>query len=259
MSQFSTPDRFTLTLFVEGGHIPLTFFVHTAEDLQKLLRAIEEAQLGEASHTQWELEADRIQISASVNGVSAHDLQSIINDSYQSLKTTDERDDAGIPRTIDDRGKRLTRTIINRAKRTAPVTIDTPGQEPIYIEAEPLQKVALPTRRQRREVITAWGSVDGELDVISMHRRTYFVIYEHGSTNQIRCTFPDEWMDTVKELLGRRIVVEGQLRYRPDGTVASLAEPTAINAVPEPRRSIAVFRGALPGITEVAPVFLTGS
>ena len=249
MSQRPTVDRFVLTFFVEGGRMPLTFFIRTTEDLQKLLRAIEEAQLGEEAHAQWEIDADRIQIGASVNGVSADDLESIVNDAYQSLKATDERDDAGLPSTVNDRGKRLTRSIVNRARRTIPVTVETPGQEPIHIEPESQKQISLPSRRQRREVLKAWGSVDGRLDVISVRTRAYFVIFEHASSNQVRCTFPDDWMDTVKDLLGYRVVVEGNLRYRPDGSVSALAEPTAINLVPEPQRSIGELRGTLPGIS----------
>ncbi len=245
------PDtaRFTLTLFVEEGRMPLTFFIRTSADLQKLLRAIEEAQLGEAAHAQWEIDADRIQVAASVNGVSADDLESIITDAYQSLKAADARDDAGIPRSLDDHGKRLTRSIINRAKRTVSVTVETPGQEPIYIETQTLEKTTLPSPRRRREVLTAWGSVDGQLDVISVRRRAYFVIFEHASSNQVRCTFPDEWLETVKDLLGYRVVAEGKLRYRTDGSVSALAEPTAIEQVPEPQRSLAELRGILPGIS----------
>ena len=229
--------------------MPLTFFVRTTEDLQKLLRAIEEAQLGKASHTQWEIDADRIQIAASVNGTSADDLESIVNDAYQSLKATDAHDDTGMPSTVGEQAKRLTRTIVNRARRTVPVTVETPGQEPVHIEAEPQQLLISGSRRQRREVATAWGSVDGRLDVISVRRRAYFVIFEHASSNQIRCTFPDDWMDIVKDYLGTRVTVEGNLRYRPDGSVSALTQPTAINMVAEPKRSLAELRGTLPGIS----------
>ena len=227
----------------------MTFFIRTTGDLQKLLRAIEEAQLGEGPQAEWEIDADRIQVAASVNGVSADDLESIINDAYQSLKATEARDETGIPRTVDDQGRRLTRTIVNRAKRTVPVTVEAPGQEPIYIATDPLQPDKIPSPRRKREILTAWGSVDGQLDVISVRRRAYFVIYEHASSNQIRCTFPDEWMETVKDLLGYRVVADGKLRYRPDGSVSALAQPTAINVVPEPQRSLAELRGTLPGIS----------
>ena len=249
LSQRHTTDRFMITFFVEGGRMPLSFFIRTTDDLQKLLRAIEEAQLGEAPHAQWEIDADRIQIAASVNGVSAENLESIINDAYQSLKATDAQDDTEIPRTVDEQGKRLTRTIVNRAKRTVPVTVEAPGQEPIRIETELPQQIRLNSPRRRREVLTAWGSVDGELDVISVRRRAYFVIYEHAVSNQIRCTFPDEWMDTVKGFLGYRVIVEGNLRYRPDGSVSALIQPTAINPVHEPQRPILELRGTLRGIS----------
>ena len=98
-------------------------------------------------------------------------------------------------------------------------------------------------------ITDAWGSVDGKLDVISVRRQPYFVIDEHGSTNQIRCTFPDDWMETIKTLLGHRVIAEGHLRFRPDGSVGSLTEPTSITLVPEPRRTIAELRGALLGIS----------
>jgi hypothetical protein len=105
------------------------------------------------------------------------------------------------------------------------------------------------TRKRRQEILTAWGSVDGELDVLSVRAQPYFVIYEHGINNQVRCSFPDEWTATVKELLGHRVIVEGHIRYRPDGSISSLSSATSIEAVPEPRRKIAEFRGALPGIS----------
>ena len=246
-------EQFTLTLLVEGGRMPLTFFASTTADLQKLLRAIGEAHLGEAVHTEWDVESDHIQIVASVNGVSAQDLESIINDAYQSLKAEDAKDIGAIPPTVNDKGRRLTRSIVNRIKRTVPVTVDVPGQEPIHIESTPIElhPVQVPYRRRRRELVTAVGAVDGVLDVISVRTKPYFVIYEHGTRNQIRCTFPDEWMETVKDLLGGRVIAEGTLRYRPNGTVSLLTEPTALNPIPEPQRSISELRGALPGISGV--------
>ena len=118
--------------------MPLTFFVHTTEDLRRLLHVIEEAHLGETPHARWEIEADRIQIAASVNGVSAEDLENIINDAYQSLRAEEAHDQTSIPETVNDRGRRLTRSIVNRVRRTVPVTVDAPGQEPVHIQANSL-------------------------------------------------------------------------------------------------------------------------
>ena len=242
------PERYTLTLFVEGGQMPLTFFARTADDLSRLLRAIEEAQLGEATHAEWMVETDRIEIGASVNGVSAADLESIVNDAYQSIRATDAHDEDAIPSSVGAKGRRLSRSIVNRVKRTQPVVVDTPGHEPVRIEAQPEAPYPL-ARKRRQEILTAWGSIDGELDVISVRRQPYFVIYEHASTNQVRCHFPDEWMPIIKEFLGKRVVAEGLIRYRSDGSISSLSESTSINAVPEPARSLSELRGSIPGIS----------
>ena len=249
MVDLTTRDRVTIALSIEEGRMPLTFFIHTVDDLRKLLSAIEEAQLGEASHTQWEVDTDRIQIAASVNGVSAEDLENIIHDAYQSLKATDAKDEESIPNSVNEQSRRLTRSIVNRVKRTVPVVLDVLGQDLVRIEANPQESYARPRVFHGRRRDTAWGAVDGELDMISVRRQAYFVIYEHGSNNQIRCTFPDDWMETVKDMLARRVIVEGNLRYRTDGTVRAMAEPSSINPVPEPRRTIIEFRGALPGIS----------
>ena len=129
MVDLTTRDRVTIALSIEEGRMPLTFFIHTVDDLRKLLSAIEEAQLGEASHTQWEVDTDRIQVAASVNGVSAEDLENIIHDAYQSLKATDAKDEESIPNSVTEQSRRLARSIVNRVKRTVPVVLDVPGQD----------------------------------------------------------------------------------------------------------------------------------
>lgn len=72
---------------------------------------------------------------------------------------------------------------------------------------------------------------------------------ESGTGQQVVCTFPDDWAPVVRDLLGHRVIVEGFVRYRADGTPKSLSEPISIQSVPEPKRSLLELRGALPGIS----------
>lgn len=88
--------------------------------------------------------------------------------------------------------------------------------------------------RHRKKTYASWSSVDGELDVISVRHQPSFVIYEHGTQYRVSCTFPDEWMDTVKDYLGLRVIAEGYVRYREDGVPISLSQPTSLQRVPEP-------------------------
>jgi len=107
------------------------------------------------------------------------------------------------------------------------------------------------TPGERTDSYSAWSSVDGRLDVISVRKQPYFVIYEHGTNNRIRCTFPDEWLNTVKDYLGRRVRAEGYVHYRQDGIPAALTLPSTLERVPDPDQlDITVYRGALPGISE---------
>ena len=249
VAQRSASGHIEITLLVEGESMPLRFFVLTSRDLQDLLRRIEKAHIGRDPHTQWEVDADSIRIFASVNGTSADELESIVDDAHRTLWAVEAQDESAIPETVDDKGKEITQRIVGRAKKTAPVTIEAPGMEPVHIEVEAKDRSTARPARRRRKMLSSWGSVDGQLDVISVRTRPHFVIYEHLRKNQVRCAFPDEWMDKVKDLLGHRVIVKGRLRYRANGTVAAISDPITIDMADEPKRSLTEFRGLLPGIS----------
>jgi transposase-like protein len=135
-----------------------------------------------------------------------------------------------------------------RVKKVATVTrIETLGQKPLLIK-RPVE--TLSTHRQHKKSYASWSSIDGKLDVISVHRNPSFVIYEHGTEQRILCTFPDEWMDRVKDYLGLRVIAEGYIHYSESGLPISLSQPTSLERVPEPKqRDVGVYRGMLPGIS----------
>lgn len=63
------------------------------------------------------------------------------------------------------------------------------------------------------------GSVEGRLETISIHgRRPKFIVY-HGLTRKaITCKFvPGEWLDRVKDALGRRVNAAGEVHYNVKG------------------------------------------
>ncbi len=67
----------------------------------------------------------------------------------------------------------------------------------------------------------AIGSVDGKLDVISVHNRLRFTIY--GSRGErIECLFQDGLLPQVKSALGERVCIRGRIRYRKDGIPANV-------------------------------------
>lgn len=238
-------ERFSLRLRMERLGLPLEFFTHTTKDLRTVLRSIEQSRSGQPPLATWSVNTDEIQITASVNGVGAEELQDIISDAYEGFRAG-ERQVNEWPSTISTDTQQTMQRLVNRIKRTAPAHLDADGHETLFIEPQE-QKSQKPSRVQ----YAAWSSLDGKLDVISVRRRPYFVIFEHVTEHRVRCSFPDEFLPNVKDYLGCRVMTEGFIRYRHDGTPLTLTNPSSLVRVPEPEQEdITVYRGTIPGITD---------
>jgi hypothetical protein len=68
------------------------------------------------------------------------------------------------------------------------------------------------------------GSVEGTLDTVSLRGQSYFNVYDATTGRPIRCNFPRGMLDTVRDALGKRVLVEGVLYSRRTG------EPTTLRA-----------------------------
>jgi len=137
--------------------------------------------------------------------------------------------------------------VINRIRKAANVSkIEVVGHEPLLIQRTTEKQ----PKRSKRATYASWSSIDGKLDVISVHRQPSFVIYEHGTGYRVRCVFPDEYLGRVKDYLGFRVIVEGFVHYRGDGIPLMLSQPTAIQKLDAPKQEdISVYRGLLPSIS----------
>lgn len=237
-------ERFNLRLQLERTGLPLGFFTHTANDLRDVLRTIEESRSGQDPHAAWSVDTDEIQITASVNGVSAEELQDIISDTYEGFKAGDQ-EEIEWPPTLTREAQQIIKRIVTRVKRTAPANLEAAGHDTLHIKGDPKTG-----RGRPREQYSAWSSIDGQLDVISVRRMPYFVIFEHATEHRVRCSFPDDFLNPVTDYLGRRVVVDGFIRYRSDGIPTTLTDPTSIERVRDPElEDITSYRGTAPGIT----------
>ena len=235
-------EKVTLRVLTDKASLPLSFYTLTSNDLRELLSAVERSKFGGVDRAGWMVDTDQIEITASANGRASEELLDIITDVYEGFKAVEEsREDLLV---VSDQSKQLIRRIIGRIKRAGRAQVQAGGYEPIMIESE--RVLAVP---RYSEQYSAWSSIDGKLDMISVRRQPYFVIYEHITEHRVRCTFPDDWLDKVKNYLGYRVIAEGFVHYDREGTPTSLSQPTAIERVPEPEQEdIMVYRGSMPGI-----------
>lgn len=63
----------------------------------------------------------------------------------------------------------------------------------------------------------SFGSIEGVLDAINLHKDKYFTIYSFLDDKAIKCLFPDELLEEAKKNLGKRVYVYGLVRSREDG------------------------------------------
>ena len=223
--------------------LPLNFFEAILDDLKLLLSRIEFARTGDQPQALWKVETDGIYVVASVNGLSEGQLKEILWDAYAGFEANEYGREENWPKSYDEDSKQVVKRIANRVKKQIPMVVHVAEREPLHITP------AIPVRKPRHEKYQAWASVEGTLDVISVHGRPFFALYEHGSSNRVRCTFPDDWTEKIVKLLGRRVMAEGLVYYRHSGEPERLSRPTSIEPVPEPQSKISALRGAVRGMT----------
>jgi len=69
----------------------------------------------------------------------------------------------------------------------------------------------------------AYGSVEGRLDAINVHRDRYFFVYDALTGDSIRCSFTRSLrLEQVAQAITERVLVEGEISYRRDGSIASV-------------------------------------
>ncbi|RYG75281.1 hypothetical protein EON80_01180 [bacterium] len=65
------------------------------------------------------------------------------------------------------------------------------------------------------------GTVEGKLELISIHNKLRFTIYGRDGL-RVECLFPETMLAQVKSALGERVCLRGRIRYRRDGKPATV-------------------------------------
>jgi hypothetical protein len=247
------PNTYTFSLSLEPSDLaeatfPLRELSETLNDLLHILSQIE-ANVAPGSHVTWELDGDpEIKLRANVNGVSAETLDAIVGEAREGFRATATPREA-FPKGIEPKTRRRLRSVITRLTNIAPLMVEAINRDPIVIDRQ--QPLAAPSIA--RPLSVERSEIDGALDVISVRGRPHFVLFEHGTNQRVNCVLPDELMPRVKEALGRRVVVEGMVRYRVNGRPLSVTDVTTFTILPDPTLSEDDLAGAIPNISGDLP------
>lgn len=234
-------DSVSLALELTGSDLDLRTVGAVAHKLETLLSQLEAGITGDKPHAMWRVEDEAVlRAVASVNSVSHQTLVQVSQTFHDALESADVG--LPLPAVVNRQAARTVREILGYLKQIDTMTLFAGDAEPLHLHRRDkiLGVEAPPTYAEV-------SSLDGVLDLISVRRGAHFGIEEHGTKRKVRCYFDGDLLEEVKDALGKRVVVEGTVRFRRDGT------PTSIHVTSLFRRPIAEsvrkLKGSMPGFT----------
>jgi len=94
------------------------------------------------------------------------------------------------------------------------------------------------------------GSVEGTLEMISIHREPRFNIYHAISLRAVKCSLPENLRERVASTLGRRVVASGLISYNAkDEPISVKLEELMVIPTEDELPSIEDFIGSAPDFT----------
>ncbi|MBA7503554.1 hypothetical protein ES706_02165 [subsurface metagenome] len=90
------------------------------------------------------------------------------------------------------------------------------------LETRVTQHVAANVDEIMRGLGKALGTVEGTIEMVTIHERRYFNLYEALTRQAIPCYFQPELFEMVKDALGKRVGVYGEIRTTRAGQVTSI-------------------------------------
>lgn len=230
------------------GEIGFVTFQVTARDLEVALRDIEEQITHRNSKIEWRWDDDAIITAiASPNGVAEPVIAQIVKEARLGFERIVRADGGTIdwPSTFGRKAKNALTRVVKKLGEINTITVDTEHEPPLVID-----RVVLKEEIGQRGIPTEITSVDGVLDIISVRGHPHFSIEEHGTRRHIRCTLPEGLFETAKEALGKRVVVEGTMRFGRDGQPSMLANVTSLWERPAEKRKLEEMQGVIPDFTD---------
>ena len=221
----------------------------TLVGLRAVLEGVEKSITQDTAKISWHWDDEAVfQAAASPNGIPASVIQEVIDNvllGFRRVSETKENTPIAWPPSFNEEAQRALIHIVRQLPKLEAIRVEGEGSEPFDIlEAHLHEKL-----ESRRIGYTEYSSIDGVLDLVSTRKRPHFSLKEHGTGRYVQCTFADELFDEVKKALGKRIVIEGKVKFRPDGTPMS-AHAIHIFIRPPSTRSLDKLIGSLPNFTE---------
>lgn len=252
-----SPNEFTMIFGGKDGRLTIEDLKKTLESALNMLRGIQSGLLAADIDVQWEIVRIRKQSPLRMtfspivtrrgrrNPSAGRKLVKSLTSGLQDIETG-----SNVPRCFSDDAFDATKQLLRPwTNRGASVTIETQGNSKIRLTENAVQH--LDEIAAKAKLYVDYSTIEGRLEVISVHERSSFFIWETLTNHKIECFVTDEQIADMSAILLQhpRISVTGRVSYR--------------NHIPKTihvEEKIRILRSSkdLPQIDDIAPIDITG-
>jgi hypothetical protein len=258
MAAMSSSEDITFAISLDTpDRLDVKYISDTLRDVEQLLADIEKKIRGtEKAEVKWAWQQEpTLELVATVNGVNREDLERIVEEAeagFKEARTVVPGGGTVEPRAMHWPGsfgtvaKNRVRNILKRLERVESITIRVENHAPVIIESAQVSEYFTAKRKTTKRMIS---SVEGRLELISHRGKLRAAIQDlTNPQNSVSCSFGDDMVEKIKHLFDKRVLAEGLVSYRENGTPISI---TQIRNIIERTsgKSLLDFIGAAPDFT----------
>ncbi len=238
-------DELTFVVNAEAEIASFSLLSRSLEDIRLLLRDVDRAVYGPRSKHEWMVSklsssAPTITVHPDLNGRQAAEA---LGAGLRAVTAGTDRPPEHFTEQVLVDLQKMRRLFMGKGRATS-ITVSLNGRPAAAIQRDISEKVS----RILNVGYTNIGTLEGTLEVINIHGKGSVTVWDRVSRSPVRCSITknDEWIDHVKSLLGKRVMVTGDILYFVNAVPRSVSNVTYIeDATPDPSLPRADF-GSIP-------------
>ena len=210
----SDAQGFRLSLTLDGPEVAWDVFVLAASNLNTILRSVDRSMSGEDRPTvTWVIESITkasplaIELAAlpATTAVKPKAVKQTVQTVAQGLRMIERR--AKRPAHFSDRALGAAKALAELHDRNLTAIRVKNGSASVEVT----KRLSVNVDELIGPKVSAEGTVEGTLEVVSIHGKREFSIFEALTNNRVTCHFKPEQLDAVIGAFGKRVAAHGEI------------------------------------------------
>jgi hypothetical protein len=215
-------NQLTITLSDKQGRVSIETLTTALENALSMLRSIESEIVASGVTVRWEISRVsmrsplRMTFEPRVKSPKGRVSRSIGNRIVKSVMQGIEGIETGksVPRVFTEDALEAARKMFKSAAKEGASVAFGSKTDPRQIKLTESAVKHIDELASKARLYVDFSTVEGRLEIISVHERNTVVIWETLTSNRIECFVDDQQIKQAFSLLGKRVAVTGRVSYR---------------------------------------------